>query len=126
MQISPWEPLLFQDRLGKCPPTLGPEGATHIHAASCGELNPVEIKRYLKTKDANLVDRPRSGRPEKVSGEVKAYIIATACTDAPEGRSRWTVRLLADHIIQLELLDSVSKDTIARILKKTNLNLGEG
>ncbi len=74
--------------------------------------------RYLKTGFTE--DRSRSGRPEKVSGKVKAYVVATACTEPPEGHGRWTLRLLADHVVQLEMLDSISKDTIGRILKKTN------
>ena len=78
------------------------------------------LKRYVQTGDVDLTDRPRAGRPEKVSGKVKAHIIATACTDAPKGRSRWTLRLLADQVVQLELIDSISKDTVALILKKTN------
>jgi transposase len=78
------------------------------------------LKRYFGDEEGTLSDKPRSGRPEKVSGKVKAQIIATACTDAPGGRSRWTLRLLADHVVQLELLESVSKDTVGRILKKTN------
>ena len=73
--------------------------------------------RYHET--GSTEDKPRSGRPEKISGAVKAHVVATACTDAPEGRSRWTLRLLAGHIVQLELMDSISKDSIARILKKT-------
>lgn len=76
------------------------------------------VKRYKEIGSIDLVDKPRSGRPEKVLGEVKAKIIATACTDAPEGRSRWTLRLLADHVVQLELLSSLSTNTVGRILKK--------
>ena len=70
-------------------------------------------------ENGSTEDRPRTGRPEKISGIVKAWVIATACTDAPKGHSRWTLRLLADHIVQLEMLDSISKDSIGRILKKT-------
>ena len=77
------------------------------------------VKRYKETGSIDMVDKPRSGRPEVASGEVKAAIIATACTDAPEGRSRWTLRLLADHTVQLEALPSISKSTIGIILKKT-------
>ncbi len=77
------------------------------------------VKRYKEGGVLDLKDKPRSGRPEVVSGEVKASIIATACTDAPKGRSRWTLRLLADHIVQLEILPSISTNTIGRILKKT-------
>jgi transposase len=80
------------------------------------------LRKYAQTK--SVKDNPRSGRPEKLSGKVKAQIIATACSKAPKGRSRWTLRLLADEIIQLEILGSLSKNTIGRVLKKTNLNLG--
>ena len=76
------------------------------------------LKRFVTTGDVE--DRPRSGRPEKLSGEVKAHIVATACTDAPKGRSRWILRLLAEQVVQLELVDSISKDTVGKILKKTN------
>lgn len=75
------------------------------------------LKRFVTT--SCVEDSPRSGRPEKTSGEVKALIVATACTDAPKGRSRWTLRLLADHAVQLEIIDSISKNTVGRILKKT-------
>lgn len=73
----------------------------------------------------SVQDNPRSGRPEKFSGEVKAHIVATACTDAPKGRSKWTLRLLAENIVQLEIVDSLSKSTVGRVLKKTTLNPGD-
>lgn len=73
---------------------------------------------YLKTRSTE--DRPRSGRPEKASGKVKAHIVAIACTEAPTGFGRWTLSLLVDHVMQLEILDSVSKSTMSRILKKMN------
>ena len=76
------------------------------------------LKKFAESN--SIEDYSRSGRPEKCSGEVKAHIIATACTDAPKGRARWTLRLLADHIVQLELIDSLSKNSVGRILKKTN------
>lgn len=76
------------------------------------------LKRFVITGRIN--DLPRSGRPEKFSGEVKAHIIATACTDAPKGRSRWTLRLLAKEVVQLQVVDTLSRTTVGRILKKTN------
>lgn len=76
------------------------------------------LKRFVATE--GVKDCERSGRPEKLSGEVKAHIIAMACTNAPKGRSRWTLRLLADQVVQLELVDSVSKNTVGKVLKKTN------
>lgn len=81
------------------------------------------LKKFAETN--SVEDRPRKGRPEKLSGEVKAHIIATACTDAPEGRAKWTLRLLAENTIQMELVDSISKNTVGRVLKKTNLSPGD-
>jgi hypothetical protein len=50
--------------------------------------------------------------------------VAVACGPAPEGRARWTVRLLADKAVELEIVDSISKDTVHRMLKKTISSLG--
>lgn len=75
--------------------------------------------------DAALERRkPRRQYERRLDGDGEAHLIALACSKAPEGRSRWTLRLLADRMVRLEYVDEVSKDTIARVLKKTNLSLG--
>jgi transposase len=56
--------------------------------------------------------------PPKVTGELEAKIIALSCSEPPEGRSRWTLRLLADKAVELHYIDSISYDTVDRILKK--------
>ena len=61
--------------------------------------------------------------PPKVTGDVEAHIIALACSEPPEGYSRWTVRLLADKCVELNYAESLSHMTVARVLKKTNLSL---
>ena len=81
------------------------------------------IKRFAE--NGSVKDRARSGRPEKFSGKVKAHVIATACSEAPKGRAKWTLRLLAKEMMQLEIVDSISKSTVGKVLKKTNLNLGD-
>lgn len=81
------------------------------------------LKKFAESN--SVKDLLRSGRPEKLSGEVKAHIIATACTDAPKGRARWTLRLLAEQVVQLELIDSLSKNSVGRVLKKTTSNHGD-
>ena len=68
----------------------------------------------------------RAGRPPKIDGPVQATLIAQACSKPPEGRCRWTVRLLADRLVELEVVDSISHTAVATTLKKTNLNLGSG
>ena len=59
-----------------------------------------------------------------LDGDGEAHLVAMACSRAPEGRSRWTLRLLAERMVQLQYVDQVSKDTVGRVLKKTNLSLG--
>jgi transposase len=64
-----------------------------------------------------------STREVKFDGAFEARLIALACSEAPRGRSRWTVRLLAEKAVELNIIDTVSPMTIQRTLKKTNLNL---
>ncbi len=68
--------------------------------------------------------KPRRQYLRTLDGDGEAHLIALACSQAPEGRSRWTLRLLADRMVALEYVDAISKDTVARALKKTNLSLG--
>jgi transposase len=68
--------------------------------------------------------KPRRQYQHALDGDGEAHLVALACSQAPEGRSRWTLRLLADRMVQLEYVDKVSKDTVARVLKKTSLSLG--
>ncbi len=62
-------------------------------------------------------------RARKLDGVAEARLIALACGKTPEGRSRWTVRLLADQMVVLEIVESCSKSTVHRVLKKTSLSL---
>ena len=62
-------------------------------------------------------------RAKKLDGVAEAHLIATACSSAPEGRNRWTVRLLAEKMVSLGIVDSCSKTTVHNTLKKTNLSL---
>ncbi len=71
-----------------------------------------------------LEEKPRSGRPKQIDGEVEAHIIATACSSPPEGRVRWTLHLIADRVVALTEMEACSHTSVARTLKKTNLSLG--
>ena len=64
--------------------------------------------------------RPRREYARTLDGEAEAHLIAMACSQPPEGRSRWTLRLLADRMVQLEYVEQVSYQTVRRTLKKTN------
>ena len=68
--------------------------------------------------------RPRREYRRALDGDGEAHLVALACQQPPEGRSRWTLRLLADRMVQLAYVEQLSKDTVARVLKKTNLSLG--
>lgn len=83
-------------------------------------------KRFVEEGlEAALARKPREKPPREVvfDGAFEARLIALACSDAPEGHQRWTVRLLADKAVELEFAHSVSHMTVQRVLKKTNLNL---
>ena len=83
-------------------------------------------RRYCKEGlEMALKEKQRSGRPEKLVGKAKARLIALACSDPPKGRACWTMQLLTDRCITLELVDSITKDTIRRVLKKTKLSRGK-
>jgi len=81
-------------------------------------------RRYLaEGLDAALIDRPRSGKPCRIDGVARAKITALACSTAPQGHARWTLRLLADKSIELGFCDAISHTTIGEVLKKTDCNL---
>jgi transposase len=81
-------------------------------------------KRFvLEGLDVALEEKPRPGAPDKFSGQQRAEITALACSNPPEGHARWTLRLLADKVVELEIVESISHDSVDRILKKTNCNL---
>lgn len=61
---------------------------------------------------------------KKADGEFEAHLVALSCSKPPEGFARWTLRLLADKVVELDYIDSISHETVRRILKKTNSNLG--
>ena len=69
---------------------------------------------------AALFDQPRSGRPVEVDGRQRAKVTALACSAPPEGRARWTLRLLADKAVELGFCERLSHTKARQILKKTN------
>jgi transposase len=82
-------------------------------------------KQYVvEGLDAALNRRPpRREYRRKLDGEQEAHLIAIACSSPPEGQARWTLHLLADRLVELEVVDSVSYQTVRRTLKKTNSSL---
>jgi transposase len=83
-------------------------------------------KRFVEDGLEVAIERkPREKPPREIifDGAFEARLIALACSDAPDGRRRWTVRLLADKAVELKFAESVSHMTVQRVLKKTNLSL---
>ena len=69
-----------------------------------------------------LFDAPHTGRPAKFDGKDRAAITALACSEAPEGHAQWSIRLLAERAVELNLVDSIAPSTVFYMLKKTRSN----
>ena len=83
------------------------------------------VERIRKRFVADGIERalnedPRPGQKRKLDGRAEATLIATACTEAPEGHAHWSLRLLAGKLVQLGVVDTVSHETVRHTLKKTN------
>jgi hypothetical protein len=107
----------------------GPNSTEEVVVMATG-LSPRSIERLKKRfveegLDASLARKKRETPPNpvKFDGKFEAHLIALACTDPPKGYARWTVRLLADKMVELKIVDSVSVMTIHNTLKKTNFSL---
>lgn len=99
---------------------------THIIEALKTARNTIRAvrSRYIQEGlEAAINEQARSGAPKKFTGRQKAKITAIACSKPPEGRSRWTLRLIADKVVELRISDEISYKTVERTLKKTNLSL---
>lgn len=86
-------------------------------------------KRFVEWGGISAIARrkPRRRYERKLDGDAEARLVALACSAPPEGRERWTLKLLAEKIVTLEAVDieSVSYETVRRVLKKTGLSLGD-
>jgi putative transposase len=83
-------------------------------------------KKYCEEGlDSILYEKPRSGAPPKISGRAKAKLTTLACSEPPEGRSGWTLQLLADKLVELKEVDSISAMSVSRILKKARSSPGK-
>ena len=105
------------------------EGKTDVENAEFSDVSLSTVfrvrRRFVEEGLDSAVFRKNTGKRiyRKLDGKAEATLIATACSEAPEGRSRWTLRLLADRLIALEVVDSVSHECVRETLKKTNLSL---
>ena len=81
-----------------------------------------KLKRRYRNEgfEAALGEQPRSGKPVRIDGVGRAKLTALACSDAPPGYARWTLRLLADKAVELGFVEAISHNHVRAILKKTN------
>ena len=97
------------------------------HPASIADTLRVSVATVFNTKrryfthgfDLAVHDRARAGRPHTINGDARAKITALACSTAPAGHARWTLRLLADKAVELGFVDAISHTTVKEVLKKT-------
>jgi DNA-binding CsgD family transcriptional regulator len=104
------------------------EGKTDVEIARLMSVNPLTVattrERWVTEK--RIADAPKPGRHKKLDGKQEAFVVALACSDAPEGRERWTLQLIADKLVELQVVDEpVSYETVRATLKKTNLSLSK-
>jgi transposase len=80
-------------------------------------------RRFVQHGLGAALDRRKQDRPSRqrvVDGDLEAHLIALRCGDPPEGAKRWTLRLLADKLVELEIVPSISHETVRQALKKTS------
>ena len=83
-------------------------------------------KRFVEQGFDAALDKRKAERvyEKKADGEFEAHLIALSCSNPPEGFARWSLRLLADKMVELNYIGSISHEAVRKVLKKTNLNLG--
>ena len=116
--------LLLADQSEGGPSKSDPE---IVESLGCGRASVERVRRRFVEDGLEEVLNPKPSQrvyERKMDGKAEAHLIALACSAAPKGRSRWTLRLLGDQMVALEHVESVSFETVRRVLKKTNLSLG--
>ena len=74
--------------------------------------------------EGGLQPRPGRGRKPTIVGETEAHLVALRCSEPPSGQGRWTLRLLAGRMVELDYIDQLSHESVRQVLKKTNCNPG--
>ena len=92
---------------------------------TAGTVGNVRARFLNEGLHAALFDKPRPGRAPKITGDIEAQITVLACSNPPEGAARWTMRLLAEQVVELGLLDTIHHTTIWDRLKKTRSSPGK-
>jgi len=96
-------------------------GKTDDEIAKLHNITPLTVAKTRQrwVKERSLEDKPRKGRSKKLTGKQEAFLVALACSDAPGEYETWTMQLLADHLVELQVIDEpISDETVRRTLKK--------
>jgi transposase len=104
------------------------EGLTDEEIATALDVGLATVERtrqrFVEANLEALNELPRPGGQRKLSGKQEAHLIAVACTPAPSGQTRWTLPLLADQVVELGFADSIARETVRQVLKKTRSHPG--
>ena len=92
--------------------------------ASRATIAGVARRFVMESMEAALGRKVQVNRARKVTGEVEAQICRIACSAPPEGKDRWTMQMIADELIRLEVVECITDSTVCRTMKKTNLSRG--
>ena len=104
---------------------LGQPGQAGLDVIGAGRELPGGIQvRDASELEAALQEKPRPGAKPKITGEVEAYLTMIACSDPPEGKARWTMQMLADKLVEVKMLDSITDSAVCARLKKVRSNPG--
>ena len=101
-------------------------GKSDLEIAALLSVTPVTIAntRQRWVQQHSLFDQARPGRPPIIDGKQEAFLVALTCSESPEGRETWSMQLLADRLVELQVVErAISDETVRRTLKKMNLNL---
>ncbi len=94
------------------------------YGASRNTIAGVAKRFVMEGMEAALGRKEQKNRHRKVTGDVEARICTIACSDPPEGVSRWTMQAIADELIRLEVVDYITNSTVCEVMKKTKLSRG--
>lgn len=118
--------LLNYDEDAPEPRTLGEQEISNVLKVSAMKIHRVKQRLVEEGLDIALNGRERERAYErKADGDFEAHLIALSCSDPPEGQAQWSLRLLADKVVELGYAESVSHETVRRVLKKTKSSLGK-
>lgn len=100
------------------------ERIREAYGASNGTIAGIAKRFVMEGLGSALGRKKQMNRHRKVTGDVEARICMIACSDTPEGCTRWTMKAIADELIRLEVVDPISSSTVCRVMKKTNSSHG--